>query len=104
MRELDLQAALGGRCASAEDFEDQAGTVDHFRAECGFEIALLNRAERRVDDDKLDALRRYVRRDRVDLADAEQGCGARLEKAQRVQGDEVGYGWQRKNPRLLGHR
>src|SRR3546814_5942733 len=90
--------------AFAEDFEDQAGAVDHFRAERGFEIALLNRAERRVDDDKLDALRRYVGRDRVDLADAEQGCGARLAKAQRVHGDDVESDCQRKPPRLLGTR
>src|SRR3546814_2354505 len=47
MRKLDLQAALGRRGAFAEDFEDQAGAVDHLRAKRRFEIALLNRADRK---------------------------------------------------------
>src|SRR3546814_12794514 len=57
MRELDLQAALGGRCAFAEGLEDQAGTAEHFRAACGFELARGNRAERRADGAKRCGLR-----------------------------------------------
>src|SRR3546814_19557204 len=51
MRELDLQAALRGRCSFAEESEEKAGTVDYFCATCGFELALLNRAEGSVDSD-----------------------------------------------------
>src|SRR3546814_1861490 len=104
MRKLDLQAALGRRGAFAEDFEDQAGAVDHLRAKRRFEIALLNRAERRIDDDKLDAFRCDIGRDRVDLADAEQGRRPRLAQAQRVDGNDVEPDREREPPRLLRTR
>src|SRR3546814_10480363 len=103
-RKLDLQAALGRRGAFAEDFEDQAGAVDHLRAKRRFEIALLNRAERRIDDDKLDAFRCDIGRDRVDLADAEQGRRPRLAQAQRVDGNDVEPDREREPPRLLRTR
>jgi hypothetical protein len=104
MRKFDLQAALGGRGALAEDFEDQPGAIDHLGAERRFEITLLDRGQRRIDHNELDTLRRYVGRDRVDLPDAEQRCRARLAQAERMDGNDIEPDRERKAPRLLGAR
>ena len=50
MGEFDLQRALAGDGAFAEDVEDQAGPVDHLGAPAALQIALLHRAECGVDD------------------------------------------------------
>ena len=77
-RQLDLQAALMGARARAEDFEDQAGAVDDLGLPAPFEIALLHRAQRRVDDDQPD---RRFRRSVV--ARASRPCRCRTSVAGR---------------------
>ena len=51
MCELDLQRALARASAAAEDFQDQAGTVEHLGAPCPFQVALLHRGKRAVHHD-----------------------------------------------------
>jgi hypothetical protein len=104
MRQFDLEPPFGRCGALAEDFEDQPGAIDDLRPEGGFEVALLDRTERGVDDDKLDALCGDIGRDRVDLPDPEQGRGARLAQAQRVHRDDVEPDREREPLRFLGAR
>ncbi len=56
MRQLDLKRAFLGAGAPAENFQDQAGAIEHLGFEFGLEIALLHRRQRMVDDDQLDLL------------------------------------------------
>ena len=53
MGQLDLQPPFRRRGALPEYLEDEAGAVDHLGLGRGLEIALLNRGDRRVDDDQL---------------------------------------------------
>ena len=50
MGELDLQAPFGGRRPLAENLEDQPGAVDHLGAGLVLEVLLLDRGQRRIDD------------------------------------------------------
>ena len=52
MGEFDLESTLCGRRALTEDLEDQAGAVDNLGFGCPFKIALLDRSQRCVDNDK----------------------------------------------------
>ena len=81
MRKLDLQPALLRLRALAENFEDQPGAVEHLRRPGLFEIALLDRAERMIDDDELGVVHARERGDLLDLACADAAspapaCGA----------------------------
>src|SRR4029079_3883960 len=52
MSELDLQKALAGSCASAKYFQDQAGAIEDLGLPGIYEIALLDGAQRSVDNDE----------------------------------------------------
>jgi hypothetical protein len=82
MGELDLEAALRGRGALAEDLEDEPGPIDHFRLGPGLEIFLLDRCDRRVDDQQLGFAAGDLVRQLLDLAGSEQGRRPRLADAE----------------------
>ena len=68
MREFDLQRAFLGPRAFAEDFEDQRGAVQNLGVQLFFEIALLHRGQRMVEDHDLDLLFLDDPGDLLDLA------------------------------------
>ncbi len=72
-REFHLQAALASARASAEDLQDQSGSVDDLALPGALKIALLDRRQLRIDDSNDDVLSLDNRLDRVDLAGAKQG-------------------------------
>ena len=79
MRQLDLQHAFAGRGALAEDLEDQRRAVEHLGAGLRLEIALLDRRERRVDEQQFDlALLRPASLDLLELPAADEGRGPDL--------------------------
>src|SRR6185295_7059117 len=87
--ELDLQLALGGRRPLAEYLEDQAGAVDDLGPDLVFQILLLDRGQRRVDDQQSG---RFVPREPgnlFDLALAEQGRRPHRAQAERAGGNDV---------------
>ena len=55
MREIDLQASFGGARPRAENFQNKRGAVEHLGVPRFFEIAVLNRRERGIDDNKTGA-------------------------------------------------
>ncbi len=65
-------AAFLGPRPLAEDLEDQAGAVEHLGVEGLFEIALLDRRQRVVDDDQLRVLFLDDLAQFLNLAGAEQ--------------------------------
>src|SRR3569833_3853178 len=73
MRELDLQRTLFGLGAAAEDFQDQAGPVEHLGAPGLLEIALLDRPERTIHHHELDVMTCNQTQDLVYLALAKIG-------------------------------
>ena len=77
MGELDLEAALAGACALAEDLQDQAGAVDHLATPGALEVALLDRAERHIHADQPDLVVADALAEILDRAGAEIGRGPR---------------------------
>jgi hypothetical protein len=78
MRQLDLQRAFLGLRAPAEDFQDQPGPVEDLGVPFLFEVALLHRRQRVIDDDEPGFQRRDHPGDLLDLAAAQQGGRLRL--------------------------
>jgi len=73
MGKLDLQHAFAGRGALAENFEDQRGTIEHFRARLALKIALLNRRQSRIDKQQFDVVGFYLGGQGFDMTGAEIG-------------------------------
>ena len=78
MRKFDLQRALLGAGAAAEDFEDETGAIEYLGVQRLLQIALLHGRQRVVDDDhfrlrSFDDLGEFL-----DLAGAEQGSRSRV--------------------------
>ncbi len=72
--ELDLQPPFIGLRAVPEDLQDQACAVEHLGRPGLFQVALLDRAERMIDDHQLGVIHPDERGDFLHLAGAEQ-CG-----------------------------
>ncbi len=78
MGELDLQHAFARGGALAENLEDQAGAVEHLGAGFLFEIALLHRSKRCIEEQQLDLLGLNAITKRFDLPGPQQGRGLHL--------------------------
>ena len=76
-RQFDLQPPLMGAGALTKDFENQAGAVDNLGLPAAFQIALLYRRERPVDDDKTNRVLGNQFPQFLDIAAAEQGARRR---------------------------
>ena len=72
MRQFDLQSPFCGRCPLAEDFEDQARAVDDLTRQLLFEITLLDRTQRTVDNNQFGVVLFAGNPDVFDLACPEQ--------------------------------
>jgi hypothetical protein len=76
-RQLDLQSALMGAGPLAENLQDQARPVDDLGLPTPFEIALLHRAQRSVDDDESNVVFADQLAEVFDSAAAEEAARAR---------------------------
>jgi len=72
MRKIDLQRTLLGGGSAPEDFQDQARSIDDLSVPMLFEIALLHRCQRMVDNDQAGIGFIQKMTDFLDLAGAEQ--------------------------------
>src|SRR6202042_2369142 len=63
MGEFDLQPAFPRAGALAEDLENERSAIQDLRVPCFLEIALLNRAQRGIDDDEFRLERPSLSRD-----------------------------------------
>ena len=71
MRQLDLQRALLGLGAAAEDFQDEPGAIQHLCAPRLLEIALLDRRQRAIHHHEFDTIALDEAEYLLDLALAE---------------------------------
>ena len=76
--QFDLQATFRRRRPLPENLEDQAGPVDHLALQLFFQIALLDRGERAIDDDQFSLALGAGNVDVLDLPFPEQGASPRL--------------------------
>src|SRR5262245_1834656 len=75
--ELDLQAPFPRPRSPAEDLENESGAIQHLRSPCRFEIALLHRGQRMIDDDEPGLFGAHQPSKLLDFAGAEQRRGTR---------------------------
>src|SRR5262245_11609841 len=75
--ELDLQAPFPRPRSPAEDLENESGAIQHLRSPCRFEIALLHRGQRMIDDDEPGLFGAHQPSKLLDLAGADQRRGTR---------------------------
>ncbi len=104
MRELDLQHALLRLGALAEDFEDQAGAVEHLGRPRLFQIALLHRRQRAIHHHETDLVRFDEPGNLLDLALADIGRGPDLVERDDAGLDHVEIDGEREPGRLLEPR
>ena len=74
MREFDLQAAFPGLRAFAEDLENEGGAIENFGLPRLLQIALLDGAQMRIDDDHFGFEAACIRGDLFDLAATDECC------------------------------
>ena len=86
---LDLQRALRRLRPLAEDLQDQGRAVEHLGAPGFFEVALLHRGERMVDDDQLRLAGACDGGDVVHQSGAEERRGARIAHRHHARVDDV---------------
>ena len=83
MGEFDLQRALLRLGAAAEDFQNEAGAVEHLGVPFLLEVALLDRRQSAIHYHQLDVVAGYQAENFLDLALAEIGRGADLAERRR---------------------
>ena len=87
--------------ALSEDFEDEPGAVDHLGLPAPFEVALLHRAERGVDDDEANRALSNDGAQILDIAAAEQRRRDRPRNAHDLRADDVEVDRPRQRDRLV---
>ena len=78
MCQLNLQTTLTGLRAAAENFQNQTGTVDNFDLPLPFQIALLYRCQRMIDNHQLDFFTLDAFGNILNLTRAKQSSRTRL--------------------------
>src|SRR5205814_1920621 len=86
---LDLKCAFAGTRPPTEDFEDQAGAVEHLGVPGFLEIALLHRRHGAIHHHEVDCLALGDAGDFLDLAFAEIGRGPNAGERHRAGLDDV---------------
>ena len=89
MRQLHLEHTLARPGPFPEDLQDQARPVEDLGFPGPFEIALLHRRQRAVDDHQTDVALRHLRGDGLDLAAPEERRGAGARERDRCRGDDI---------------
>src|SRR5690606_32368400 len=72
MGEFDLQHTLTGGSTFTEDFKDQRRAVQHLGAGLTFEVTLLDRRQRSINEQKLDMLFLHLFSECFHMAGAEE--------------------------------
>ncbi len=71
---LDLQTAFASARAPPEYFQDEAGAIEHLAGPGLFQIPLLHRRKRSIDDDDSGVFALHKTGDFLDLSLADQRC------------------------------
>jgi len=89
LRELDLQLAFVRARALREDVEDEARAIDDAALGELFEIALLHRRQRAVDEDQVRVERLPLLGELLGLAGADEVARVRTVDARRQRADDA---------------